>query len=110
MSGQGAIVRAEGNEPLAQHHEMARLVIANSNPVIIEVTGLAGESGGDVPGEINRIELDMGERMQQGNPSLCGGERSPPWHRSWLQQDWLFRAGRAVGGHVVLQGNVSLAP
>ena len=77
MRRQIAIVDAERVEARLQHGEMARLVIRHANPVVEKsrrpIIG-STEPADQIPGEIDGVELDMGDGVEQGDaPAQTAG-------------------------------------
>ena len=70
MGRQIAVSRAEIGKPRRQQFEMTGLLCRNPDPIVEEVArqALAGKARDDVPAQIDRVELDMGERMKQRDP------------------------------------------
>ena len=75
---------------------MFGLLVSYFYPVVIKISRQArvGEAGDHVPGEIDGIELDMGDCVQQGDPP---GGASSSRHFLRRQQNGHFRPGRPLG-------------
>ena len=67
---------------------MTGLVIGHTDPVVEEGARQVrtGEPHDDIPGEIDRIEFDMGQRMQQCDAPRCAAIDLAAWDRRWFQQ------------------------
>ena len=67
MGRQIAVAGSEIGKPLGQQLEMQRLFGGDFDPIVEECArkGLAPRPRDNVPGEIDRVELDMGERMEE---------------------------------------------
>ncbi len=72
MRGQVSVVGAESAQAFPDHPEMLRFFEGHLHPAVKERVGdpLAGKAGDDVECEIDRVELDMGNRMKQGYAPL----------------------------------------
>ena len=99
MGRQVAIGRAERGEALAKQPEVARLLTGHGDPVVVEPARqiLVRKARDDVPGEVDGVELDMGERVQQRDTAgqrLCG---AAPWHVARRPEFRVRRTRRPVG-------------
>ncbi len=95
MSRQVAIARAEIGEAGRQQRKMAGLLGGDTDPVVAEAErqALAGKARDHVPAEIDRVELDMGERVQQRRPARRRAEVPPPRHLARRAQQRVPRPG-----------------
>ncbi len=69
-----AVVAAEFAQPLAQHHEVAGLVVGHLHPVAMEVRRQAAEAVDGIPCQVDGIELDVGDGMQERGAALVAAE------------------------------------
>jgi hypothetical protein len=69
VSRQIAIGGSELGQPAGQQSKMASLLGGDADPVVEEVArqSLAGEPGDQVPSEVDGVELDMSQRMKEGD-------------------------------------------
>lgn len=69
MSGQVAVAGSEIGEPLRQQLEMSGLLDSHADPIVEKGAGqrLAAKPRDDVPGEIDRVELDMRDGVKQSD-------------------------------------------
>ena len=97
MGRQVAIGRAEGPQPVVQHQEMTRLIIADRDPIVEKLfrQAIARKPGDDVESEIDCVEFDMRQRMQQCDPAFRRGADLAARHVLWAFQHRMRRAGRA---------------
>ncbi len=98
MGGQIAIIGAEIIEPLAHHAEVLGLFISHLHPAVEEGIRYMrrGETRHDVERQIDGIELDMGNRVEQGDAAMHCMERAFSDLRRRHQQ-WLFRPAGTLG-------------
>ncbi len=75
MSREVAVEEPHRLQMFAQQVEVARLLPGNADPVPVELIRHAVESPGDVQRQIDRVQLDMGQRMNQCGASLKGTDR-----------------------------------
>ncbi len=69
MGGQVAITRAKAFQALLQHSEMPGLIIRNTQPVADECLAvIRTEPPGDIHRQVDRIQFNMCNGMQQGDP------------------------------------------
>ena len=61
---------AERVQVIAQQLEVQRFFFRDDEPLAIEVVGRAGEAPADVEREVDRIELDVCERVGQRGAAL----------------------------------------
>ena len=75
MGGEIAIGGAELGEPGGDELEMRGLLIGDIDPIVEESAGQLrrGEAGDQVPGEIDGVELDMGEGVEEGDAPTSPG-------------------------------------
>ena len=102
MGGQGTVMAAHGFKTVSHHLEMAGLVVADTDPVGDEFRSpgivqsrIMGKADDHVEGEVDRVELDMGDRVHQG---AAAGERIEPAARNLAGRhaDRFRRPGRTV--------------
>src|SRR5215472_5589084 len=69
---------------------MVGLLGSDADPVVEERMRqvLTGKPRDEIPGEVDRIELDMGEGVEERDPARRRAKRTAFWHR----------LGRGVGG------------
>ena len=69
MGGQVAIGGAELGKPRGDEFEMRRHLIGDLDPIVEEAARQIGrcETRDQVPGEVDGIELDMGEGVEEGD-------------------------------------------
>src|SRR3954469_2162377 len=76
---------------------MPRLVVGDLDPVVAEALGhVAAETGDDVPGEVDGVQLDMGERVKQRRPAGDAARLAAGRHVAGRAQFRFRRTGRAV--------------
>src|SRR5271170_3214444 len=82
MRRQIAVARVEIAEAHRKQHEMSGLLGGDPDPIVEKFAWQAQpcKTRDDVPGEVDRVELDMGERMQQRCPSGLRAEIAPLRH------------------------------
>src|SRR5262249_18843934 len=87
---------AKLGQPPRKQREMASLLGGDPDPVVEESARqfLAGEPGNQIPGEVDRVELDMGEGVKKRDAACRRPERSAFRHLLGWAQRWAFRAGR----------------
>jgi hypothetical protein len=85
-----AVAMPERGQVVAQHLEVQRLLVSHGQPLAIERIGQAGEAPDHVQREIDRIQLDVGQRMQQRGTALQAV------HRALLQPRVRYK-GRPLG-------------
>src|SRR5215471_19315574 len=70
------------------------------NPIGEKCAGsrFAAEPRYEVPGEIDRVELDMREGMEQRDTPRGRTERPPLWHLLGWAQQWSRRPRRTLWG------------
>src|SRR6266481_3490686 len=107
MRWQIAVDDPEIGQPAGQQFEMMGLFRGDADPVVEERTRQfrGGEPGDDIPAEIDRVELDMGEGVKERDPPRRRAERAALWHRlGWTQHRTVrpdgarWRARSADGG------------
>lgn len=98
MGGQIAIVGAEIIESLAHHAEVLGLFEGNLHPAVEERVRhmRRGKSRHDVECQVDRIELDMGNRVEQGDTARHGMQRTL-LDLGRRHQQRLFRPAGALG-------------
>ena len=74
MGGEIAIIKTKAAQALAQQAKMPCLVIGNRHPVGVKRVRHATEAIHRVPGQVDRVELDMGNRMHERRPALGTAE------------------------------------
>src|ERR1700754_3638813 len=57
-------------KPTCEHREMACFVVRTRRPITIVRVGLAAKTVNRIPGEIDRIELDVCDRMHERGATL----------------------------------------
>ncbi|GAA4251991.1 hypothetical protein GCM10022293_25070 [Azospirillum formosense] len=97
MGRQLAIAGTELVQPLLQHLEMPGLVVGDLHPVVGEALGhpLADEAAHDVPGEVDGVQLDVGQRVEQGDTVLRAAAAPALGHVAGQHQGRTLRAGGA---------------
>mmetsp|Transcript_2909 Transcript_2909/g.5037 ORF Transcript_2909/g.5037 Transcript_2909/m.5037 type:complete len:262 (+) Transcript_2909:861-1646(+) len=97
MSGQGAIMAAHRLKAVAHQVEMLGFLVRRFDPIVKEAHGHRdmGKPGDDVPMQVDRVQLDMGHRMQQRDAPL-GAAGAAAGHVAGAEQ---FRRVRAGGVH-----------
>jgi len=58
------------HQAIAQQPEVVGLLARHLHPVEVERVGHAREAPGEIGGEIDRVELDVGERVHQRRETL----------------------------------------
>ena len=98
MGGQGAVVAAQRLEAVADEVEVLGLLVGGLHPVVIEPErhGDVGEARDDVPVQVDGVQLDVGDRMQKGDPSL-GRARPAARNFARRQKRRTLRPRRPVG-------------
>jgi hypothetical protein len=78
MRRQVAIVRAERAQAIADQAKMFRLLEGHLHPAVEEGMRhvLRREAGDDVERKIDRVEFNMGERVEEGDAALLGMQRT----------------------------------
>ena len=89
-----AVVVAQLAQPRAQHREMPRLVRRHAYPVRVVVAGHSPEPVHRVPGQVDRVELDVCDRVDEGRAARVGTE-APAWQVARMDQPRL----RGAAGH-----------
>ncbi|MNS96030.1 hypothetical protein D3C72_1303110 [compost metagenome] len=105
MGRQIAVVGAEASQAVAHQPEMFCLFEGDLHPAIEKGMrhGLAGISGDDVEREIDGVEFDMGDGMQQRDPSLDAVKRAA-FHGGWRHEFRLLGPARTFGQRRVERG------
>ena len=77
MRRQIAIPGPELRQPACQQLEVAGLLGGDTDPVIEKLArqSRTGEPGNEIPGEVDCVELDMGESVDQREAACRGAER-----------------------------------
>ncbi len=67
---------------------MPALLLGDRHPVVIEAArhALLGEASQDVGGEIDGVQLDVGERVEQRDAALGGRADAPARYQARRQQ------------------------
>ena len=70
MGRERAIAASEGLEPVGNQREMERFLFRDNCPVVEERPGKTGrgKARNQIAGEVDRVELDMRQRVEEGNP------------------------------------------
>jgi hypothetical protein len=76
VRGEVAVGEAQRAQVIAQQLEVERLLACHLQPVAMERLGQAGEAPCGVEREVDRVELDVRERMQQRGPALGRAHRA----------------------------------
>src|SRR5215472_7048577 len=100
VSRQIAVAGAEIAQAPVQQFEMLGFFCSYLNPIVEKCagSGFAAEPRYEVPGEIDRVELDMREGMEQRDTSRRRAERPPLWHLLGWAQQWSRRPRRPLWG------------
>ncbi len=71
MGRQRAVARAERLQPVGQQQEVLGLLVGHPHPIVDVGARKPGvrEAGHGVPGEVDGVQLDVGESVQQRDPS-----------------------------------------
>src|SRR6516165_1807367 len=101
MSRQIAVAGANLGQPARQQFEVIGLLSGDLDPIVEESARqfLAGEPGNQVPGEVDRVELDVGEGVKERDAACQRTERSAFRHLLGRTQRWAFRPGRTRRRH-----------
>jgi hypothetical protein len=70
MAREVPIVVAELSETRSQQAEVAGFVVGDANPIIVELRGHRPKSMDAIPREIDRVELDVSDRMDEGREAV----------------------------------------
>jgi hypothetical protein len=95
MCRQITISRIKAGKAIAQHQEMARLVVGHPQPVIKEGTWQRsiGVTASHIKRQIDGIQLDMRNGMHQGNAPAGRWANAAAWH---ITRGFQFSVCRAV--------------
>src|SRR5215472_10794914 len=95
-----AVSRSEIAQAPVQQSEMHGFFRGYLNPIVEKCagSGFAAEPRYEVPGEIDRVELDMREGMEQRDTPRRRAERPPLWHLLGWAQQWSRRPRRPLWG------------
>ncbi len=95
---QVAVGGVELGQPVGEHEEMPRLVVADRDPVVEKGGGQAGaaEARDDVEGEVDRVQLDMRDGVQQRDASGDVGPDPAARHGARRLEFRPRRSGRPV--------------
>mmetsp|Transcript_6064 Transcript_6064/g.24228 ORF Transcript_6064/g.24228 Transcript_6064/m.24228 type:complete len:234 (+) Transcript_6064:3424-4125(+) len=88
-----AVVEAQLDQVVAQQREVQRLLGRDAQPVAVKGFRHARKAPGDVQRQVDRVELDVGDGVDEG------GDAGGCAHRWWLERDVLdqARAQRSTG-------------
>ena len=97
MGGQRPVMASHRLKTVSQKVEMLGFLVARLHPVVVEAERHrdVGEAGDDIPVQIDRVQLDMGDGVQQRDPSL-GRAGAAARNLARRQKLGLVRPGRAV--------------
>ncbi len=65
-----AVGGAQFGQTRRQHREMARFVIRHRYPVRVVVRRQTAEPVHSIPGQVDRVEFDVGDGVQESGPAL----------------------------------------
>ena len=89
-----AVGGAQFAQPLREQAEVARLVHRDADPVQVVLPGHAAEAIGRVQRQVDRVELDVGDRMQQRGAAFLAAQ-STLGQVARRDQAWSRRPARA---------------
>ncbi len=112
MRRQIAVMRAEIGEARRQQREMAGLLGGDADPVVEKAArqAFADKAGDDVPAEVDRVELDMGERVEQRRAAGCRAEVPALRHLARRPEHRALRPGRPRRRHGIADRQRSCGP
>ena len=98
MAGEVPVAVAHAAQVRVQQGEMLGFLVGHAQPVAVEGLGHAVVAPGGIEREVDRIELDMADRMDQRGPAFVGEGRAL-WHGG---RRHTFRASRSSGNACVV--------
>src|SRR5467141_792120 len=112
MRRQIAVGDPKIGQPAGQQREMASLLGGDADPVVEERARqiLGGGSRHEIPAQVDRVELDMSEGVNEGDPACPRAERPALGHIFGRSQQRTSGSGRARRRHRPAQRHRTPAP